>query len=427
MKRIVLLFSALMILAGCQAPTAGYGSLEGVVYPKDNQDKTLSMVAVIYGDSATYTNIDGFFRYDTIPEGLQGLTFKKDGYFDVVKQLNISRDIVNTTTVEMELARCGWAVGNLDSYFGTILRTTNGGDNWVRQGAPSIIPEVNLIDVCTINDNECFIVGEPDTVHRKSTILYTNNGGNEWKNLAPQSIPLVSYGSIISKDGKKIWCASNDSSVIILSSDAGKSWKLSINSENMKYYSAITTYDGTNIWACGMAREGGAAIEYSADGGTSWEFIPVGASTGIQAATDIYADIYGTIFLTGDTGMGLMVSEDMGHTWESVESMGTGNSLFTLSVVEGSKIWTASEAGTLFYYADTGKFFNSFPQDAQPTDYVKDISFLRDGLCGSAIITQADNLGSSIYYTTDGGLNWSKSTIPYNFILKNIDFVGGNN
>ena len=61
-----------MILAGCQAPTAGYGSLEGVVYPKDNQDKALSMVAVIYGDSATYTNIDGFFRYDTIPEGLQG-------------------------------------------------------------------------------------------------------------------------------------------------------------------------------------------------------------------------------------------------------------------------------------------------------------------------------------------------------------------
>ncbi|MBQ5747367.1 MAG: hypothetical protein IIV83_01010, partial [Bacteroidales bacterium] len=96
-------------------------------------------------------------------------------------------------------------------------------------------------------------------------------------------------------------------------------------------------------------------------------------------------------------------------------------------VVEGSKIWTASEAGTLYYYADTGKFFNSFPQDAQPTDYVKDISFLRDGLCGSAIITQADNLGSSIYYTTDGGSNWSKSTIPYNFILKNIDFVGGNN
>ena len=86
MKRIVLFFSTLMILAGCQAPTAGYGSLEGVVYPKDNQDKALSMVAVIYGDSATYTNIDGFFRYDTIPEGLQGLTFKKDGYFDVVKQ-----------------------------------------------------------------------------------------------------------------------------------------------------------------------------------------------------------------------------------------------------------------------------------------------------------------------------------------------------
>ncbi len=427
MKRFALLLSAIMILVGCEAPSAGSGSLEGIVYLKDNPDKTLQMVSVIYGDSATYTNQDGFFRYDTIPEGLQGVTFKKDGYFNVVKQLNIVRDIVNTTTVEMELSRCGWAVGNLDSYFGTILRTTNGGDSWVRQGAPSIIPEVNLIDVCTISDNECFIVGEPDTIHRKSTILHTTDGGNQWTNVASQSIPLVSYGSIISKNGKNIWCASNDSSVIILSSDAGKSWKLSINSDNMKYYSAITTYDGTNIWACGMAREGGAAVEYSADGGASWEFIPIATSSGLQAATDIYSDIYGTIFLTGNIGLGLMTSDDMGHTWKSVEALGSGNSLYTLSAYENTKVWTASEAGTLYYYADNGQFRNSFPQTVDNTSYVKDISFLRDGLSGAAIITAADNHSSSIIYTTDGGVNWNESTIPYNFIMKNIDFVGGNN
>lgn len=427
MKRFFILTFSILTIFGCKGPTSGLGTLEGFVYQKDNSDRALPNVAVIYGDSAIYTNSDGFFRYDTIPEGLQGITFRKDGYFDYIARLNISRDIVNTTTIELELDICGWAVGGVDSYFGTILRTTNGGQNWVRQGAPSMIPEVDLLDVCTINDKECFVVGEPDLTHRKPTILYTSDGGNEWKNVATQSIPAVSYGAVITKDGKNIWCASSDSSIIVRSSDGGKSWKTAINSENMKYYSALTTHNGNEIWACGLSVNGGAAVEYSSDGGNSWEFIPINGSSGIQKATDIYAERDGILILTGDTGLGLMESDDQGFTWKSISSLGSGNSLYTLSVHENMTIRTASEAGTLYTSTPEGVFNNVFPNNFDNSYKVTDISFLRDGFCGAAIFTDSDGLSSYILYTTDGGSNWNESTMPYHFPMRNIDFAGGNN
>lgn len=427
MKRIFVTILICIAIISCTKPTAGSGTLQGWVYLKENENFPISEVSVIYGDSAILTNKEGYFRYDSIPEGLQGITFKKDGYHTNLVQMNITRESLNECSVELEIAKCGWAVGNLDSYYGTILRTTDQGKTWLRQGAPSLIPEVNMLNLCALNDNECFVVGEPDTIHRKSTILYTSNGGEEWQNIATSTIPLVSYGSVITKDGKTIFCASSDSCHIIYSTDKGKSWKSSLKSENMKFYSAITTYDGVNIWACGMDKNGGAGIEYSPDGGTTWEFTHLGNTTSLQYATDIYADMHGYIFVTVDSGGGLWTSDDKGETWSVSEALSEGNSLYTISLFDSSKMWIGGIEGTLHSTTDGKNFTNTFPGEEPTSSIVRTVSFLRDGLNGAILVTNASGLESSIYYTTNSGVEWNKSSIPYNFLMNSIDFVGGNN
>ncbi len=51
-----------------------------------------------------------------------------------------------------EVAQVGWIVGSaVGDGYGVILHTTDGGNTWIRQGAPGTIPEVPLTNIRAIN------------------------------------------------------------------------------------------------------------------------------------------------------------------------------------------------------------------------------------------------------------------------------------
>lgn len=72
----------------------------------------------------------------------------------------------------------GWIVGlPVGDGYGVILHTKDGGNTWVRQGAPGTIPDVSF-GIRALDDQDAWLVGEMDGGY--GVILRTLDGGNTW-------------------------------------------------------------------------------------------------------------------------------------------------------------------------------------------------------------------------------------------------------
>ena len=56
-------------------------------------------------------------------------------------------------------ATVGWVVGNSIDGYGTILRTTDGGNTWERQGSTDDVPNVHLLGVSAVDANTTWVIG----------------------------------------------------------------------------------------------------------------------------------------------------------------------------------------------------------------------------------------------------------------------------
>ena len=155
---VVFLAVAAVSLPGCKKPTAGWGSLSGHV-TSSVSGEPMERVSVLYGDSAVLTDAAGAYFYKNLPDGLQGFRYRMDGYYPVMKQVNITAGGEAVCDVVMDIITAGWAAGTGDSGYGTILYSPDAGQSWVRQGSPSMIPDVRLKDVFAVNDQICWIAG----------------------------------------------------------------------------------------------------------------------------------------------------------------------------------------------------------------------------------------------------------------------------
>jgi photosystem II stability/assembly factor-like uncharacterized protein len=112
----------------------------------------------------------------------------------------------------------GWIVG----WSGIILKTTDGGMNWVRQ--VSNPPGENFRSVIFVDQNNGWIVGD------NGKILKTTNGGNVWTNKQQQtSNDLQAVYFANSNEG---WiCGFNGT--ILKSIDGGENWTIKVtNTDN---------------------------------------------------------------------------------------------------------------------------------------------------------------------------------------------------
>lgn len=416
-----------VLLQGCRKPEAGSGNLEGRVTYSTGEG--IEGVAVIYGDSAVYTAIGGTYIYEGLPDGLQGVAFSKDGYYGVMQQVLIPDGGTASCNVEMELITAGWAVGAEDSGYGTILRTTDAGTSWVRQGSTASVPDVRLTDVCAVDAQRCWIAGEADTVRGTTVILYTEDGGTSWVNQGTSisEFPPTGIASVLSRDGDTVWAAASDTCLILRSANSGGSWSACYESDEMQYFTGITTMDGYEIWCCGVTSDGHAAVLHSSDGGRNWDRpVVAGAYSGFIPSA-ICVTPGPVLYLAGGNAAGLIRSTDGGASWEQV--MGTGTSLSCIDAYSDTHVWSGGEGGHLWMTSDA--FFTS--RDIRPVEElfpggtVSSIAMLRDGRRGALGVKSSTGATGTILYTSDGGGVWAGSSMPFNFSIDAVDFVGGNN
>lgn len=425
---VVFLAVAAVSLPGCKKPTAGWGSLSGHVTASVSGEP-LEGVSVIYGDSAVMTDSEGAYFYEGVPDGLQGIRFSMGGYYPLMKQVNITAGGEAVCDVVMDIITAGWAVGAGDSGYGTILYTADAGRSWTRQGSPSMVPDVRLKDVFAVDDQICWVGGEADTLRGTTVILYTKDGGATWSNQGSslRTSRPVSIAAIVAHDKDTAWAVTSDTCMVIKTVNGGGSWSVCRESSSVVSYSALTVADGRNVWCCGQAADGNAVVEYSPDGGTTWSEMPVSAASSSQRPTDIYAASGPVLYLSGAGAMGILRSADGGETWENALSADVD--INSMEVCFDNYVWAAGSGGIMYVSTDgllTDDEVN--PADGgYSTGTLSSVSFLRDAARGACSVMSSTGESGTIYYTVDGGLSWNQSSVPFEFGVESVDFVGGSN
>ena len=351
------------------------------------------------------------------------------GYYPLMKQVNITAGGEAVCDVVMDIITAGWAVGAGDSGYGTILYTADAGRSWTRQGSPSMVPDVRLKDVFAVDDQICWVGGEADTLRGTTVILYTKDGGATWSNQGSslRTSRPVSIAAIVAHDKDTAWAVTSDTCMVIKTVNSGGSWSVCRESSSVVSYSALTVADGRNVWCCGQAADGNAVVEYSPDGGTTWSEMPVSAASSSQRPTDIYAASGPVLYLSGAGAMGILRSADGGETWENALSADVD--INSMEVCFDNYVWAAGSGGIMYVSTDgllTDDEVN--PADGgYSTGTLSSVSFLRDAARGACSVMSSTGESGTIYYTVDGGRSWSQSSVPYEFGVESVDFVGGSN
>lgn len=224
----------------------------------------------------------------------------------------------------------GWAVGaafgkNPESapYTGVVLRTTDGGQTWLRQ---QVDPPANdfanpsrwdVEDILFVNEKLGWAVGD-------CVLYWTIDGGDTWK-LA--SIDSGSHSQVCTRvqfvDEKNGWITVRDSSDFLRTTDAGRHWKLLKGPGRFLGPSAEVVF---------LDRERGfgvnRALYKTGDGGKSWTISPESRAdrgkeyVGIERARD------GTLIALAFEVNTIVAftSRDAGATWRSYHlHKSTGN------------------------------------------------------------------------------------------------------
>ena len=424
----VFLAVAAVSLPGCKKPTAGWGSLSGHVTASVSGEP-LEGVSVMYGDSAVMTDSEGAYFYEGVPDGLQGIRFSMGGYYPLMKQVNITAGGEVVCDVVMDIITAGWAVGAGDSGYGTILYSSDAGRSWVRQGSPSMVPDVRLKDVFAVDDQICWIGGEADTLHGTTVILFTKDGGATWSNQGSslRTSRPVSIAAIVAQNKDTAWAVTSDTCMVLKTINGGGSWSVCRESSSVAAYSALTTLDGRSLWCCGKSADGNVVVEYSPDGGTTWSEMNVSAASSSQEPTDIYAAPGPVLYLSGTESMGVLRSADGGRTWE--QALSSDVDVNAMEACFDNYVWAAGSDGVMYVSADGLATSDEIhPADGgYSSGTLSSVAFLRDALRGACSVLSYTGETGTIYYTVDGGLSWNQSSVPFEFGVESVDFVGGSN
>ncbi len=268
----------------------------------------------------------------------------------------------------------GWIVGvphwdqNVKYYKGTIMKTTDGGENWAEQEA-GVCEE--LRGVCFVDANNGWTVGT------NGTILYTSNGGDTW---IQQTVATTDeFRGVVFTDVNNGWATSievvhydwNDDpddwrGSIWHTSDGGQNWVKQTVPDSTGILNRIDFIDALNGWAVG--------IKFIDDSGLHPEYV-------------------GAFYHTGNGGVTWEehLSPEPGIVFTGVDMIDETN---TFAV--GFKMSSSVDSGTIFRTTDNGESWEQ--QDPEYTLW--DVHFFNPD-SGYAV-------GSEILQTLNGGADWKK-------------------
>ncbi len=174
-----------------------------------------------------------------------------------------------------EKKKYAWATGAVDSTgYGTILFTPDAGETWTRQGVGNpAFQGISFVDIWAIDENTVWATGN------KNTLLKTTDGGLNWIKVTPPSpLPDANLACIYIDKQTNIWIAGavENSGIIYNSTDGGNTFSLldtTFFKNNRLQGIGVTGSDEVYVTGGHNSRGETGFIAYSTDNGTNWNTI----------------------------------------------------------------------------------------------------------------------------------------------------------
>lgn len=288
----------------------------------------------------------------------------------------------------------GWAVGSDDK--GIIRKTTDGGNTWFAQTSPQLYA---LRDVVFLNSNTGYIAAQ-------NKILKTTNSGANW---LEQSTPSsVIYFSVYFVNENTGW-ASGQTGTLIRTTNGGANWESQASGHN-KHIWSVYMIDANNGYAAG---ESGYILK-TTNGGTNWFSLSAPGNTRLFAISLVSAT---SLYCVGDSGT-IIFSSNGGSSWVN-QSFGTSATLRDVVFKNSNLGFIAGKNGVILTTTNGGtnwinRSFNTV------NFYGIDFASIDTGyICGRG----------RIYKTINGGINWTQQTtpVPDSVNIKDIFCITSNN
>ena len=387
------------------------------------------------------------------------------------------------TSIKFVNKDTGYAVGK----FGTIIKTGDGGENWIVQksGTANHLNSLFLIDKntayaagdtglilktidggnnwtkqnCQTTEHfESVFFPKPDTGYAigiYGNIYKTTNAGNSWEEIYETMDLLYSSYFINTNIGFVV----GEFGDILKTTDGGKTWlNHSPVASSELYFQSITFKDSLNGFVSGFDYNAGEGLILKTnDGGNSWtiskelvDFYPydmcfidknygfvLGGGGSLQTTnggdTWIARDsIKGFVcyFVDKQIGYTATVAIDKtingGKSWDKQTKSITDEHLHSVFATDTNTLYIVSENGSIIKTSDGG--ITWIKQYKDSTDFLTSVYFVNDSV---GFVTSGYG---NIISTKDGGKNWLKYNIGTKnylysvyFIDVNIGFVSGEN
>lgn len=288
----------------------------------------------------------------------------------------------------------GWAVGNN----GAILKTTNGGNTWISQHSiqrTSYTPHFNSLFF--INEFVGWVVGyKRIPVGMTRVLKHTTDGGETWDVHLPGPMAAIeSLNDVFFSDDQTGWAVGKNG-VIIHTSDGGQNWQTQDSGTN-KNLSAITFIDAQAGWITG-----GGIILHTQNGGDSWQVQAEGDWT--LSSIAFRNDRVG--LAVGSSGV-ILLTINAGNDWIQVGAedvpVHSGQKPFLRHVIFLNNLaWVVGNRGCILRSDDSGISW-TYKGSTGPRHYLKQVSFM-DANTGWALSNHV------IMRTIDGGMHWSEQS-----------------
>jgi len=285
----------------------------------------------------------------------------------------------------------GWIVGTASK----ILKTTNGGLNWVTQ-IPSIPLNRELNDIQMFDANTGYIGGWTNT------FLKTTNGGDNWVQLTGPSVTNGSLNAISFNDVNTGWvCAFLG--IIWRTTNGGLTWD-SLNTGNTAQLRDIQFLNSQTGWVTGDV----GYMRKTTNGGLNWFFQFFGTFSDywynslmfINVNTGWVVSYNNKVFRTTNSGM----------NWDSVANT-PGVCIHFVNALTG---WAGGDNGDIYKTTNGGL---NFYQQSIPVmgGFFTDIEFINDTVGWSVdvfVIMKTTNGGGEFV-----GINPISNELPQSYIL----------
>jgi len=315
----------------------------------------------------------------------------------------------------------GWITGFAADGYGVILHTTDGGENWTRQGSPNTIPNVSLADVRAIDARNAWVVGGNDGHY--GVILRTMDGGKTWIRCgAPGSVPNFSSEGIGALDSKIAWVVGGNGT-IIHTEDGGKTWVRQASNTRAPLYK-VAVVDRYNVWIIGNRDNGYPIILRTSDGGLTWTRQGNASTINVAGLIDVTAADNRTAWVVGAAPSSVVLKTiDGGVSWQS-QMISLLPHMNGACAIDKYNAWIARDYGRVYWTSDGGKTWNEQQPDDSSGFYLLSVSART---LKTAWVVGAPETGKGkgiILHTTNRGVNWTEQSAPVNTPFDRVSFVG---